>query len=220
MTSNASTESYVSLATRAYHALEERIVTLELAPGAILSEQQLAKELAIGRSPVREALQRLAHEGLVVVLPRRGVLVSEINAGKHRQLLEVRREIERLMVRIACRSASDGQCRELAALAKEFERVAKERDVLGFVRVDARFNELVSESVDNQFAVKTMQLMRGLSRRFWFKYYKIADLGKCALLHAKLARAIARRDADAAATALDRLIDYMEDFTRATLDRG
>lgn len=217
MEMNENKAIYASLAEQAYDLLEEKIVTLQLAPGAVLSEQQLAKELGVGRSPVREALQRLAHEGLVVVLPRRGVLVSEINISTHNKLLEVRREVERLMARVACRSANEKQCQEFLKLAREFERTARENDALGFVRVDARFNELVSESVDNEFAVRAIQLMRGLTRRFWFKYYKIADLKKCALLHAKMARAIAKRDPEASAAALDRLIDYMQEFTRATL---
>lgn len=68
-----------SLAGKAYEVLEELIVTLQLTPGQVLSEAGLAKQLGIGRTPVREALQQLAREGLVSILPRRGVIVSEIN---------------------------------------------------------------------------------------------------------------------------------------------
>lgn len=211
-------DRFVSLAARAYDALEEKIVTLELAPGSVLSEQQLAKDLGVGRSPVREALQRLAQAGLVVVLPRRGILVSEINISIHGKLLEVRREVERLMARLACRSANDRQSEEFQALARDFERTARENDALAFIRADARFNELLSESVDNEFAVRAIQLMRGLTRRFWYRFYKFADVRKCAALHAKMARAIWKRDPEAAAKALDRLIDYMQEFTRATLE--
>src|SRR5690554_1389436 len=86
-----------SLTEQAYRQLEEMIVTLQLMPGAVLSETHLARELSIGRTPVREALQRLAREGLIVILPRRGILVSEINVKRQLRLLEVRRELERLM---------------------------------------------------------------------------------------------------------------------------
>ncbi len=68
-----------TLTDRAYHELEEMIVTLQLPPGTVLSEQTLAVKLKIGRTPIREALQRLARDGLVVIMPRRGILVSEIN---------------------------------------------------------------------------------------------------------------------------------------------
>ncbi len=212
------TGQYKSLAERAYHQIEEMIVTLQLKPGTVLSEQQLAEELSVGRSPVREAIQRLAYEKLVVVLPRRGILVSDINLRSHRKLLLVRREVERLMVRLACNAASDEQVAGFRKFAKDFQGHAKDNDVRGFVRTDATFNELLAESVDNEFTRNAVQLTRGLSRRFWFKFYRVADLKKCATLHAVLAKAIAERNADGAGHALDRLIDYMEEFTRTVLD--
>lgn len=209
---------YKSLAARAYDHIEEMIVTLQLEPGAILSEQQLAEDLSIGRSPVREAIQRLAYEGLVIVLPRRGILVSDINLRSHRKLLLVRREVERLMVRLTCVAATDEQIVGFRRFSEDFQRQSKDADARGFVRTDAAFNELLAESVDNEFARSAVQLTRGLARRFWFKYYQIADLKKCASLHAALAKAIAERNADEAGRALDRLIDYMEEFTRVVLD--
>ena len=83
-----------SLSDQAYEGLEEMIVTLRLEAGAVLSEAELSEKLGIGRTPIREALQRLAREGLVLILPRKGILVSEINPGKQLLLLEVRRELE------------------------------------------------------------------------------------------------------------------------------
>ena len=95
-----------TLADQAYRELEEEITTLRIPPGAILSEAQLSERFGIGRTPVREALQRLAREGLVVIMPRRGVVVSEIDVAAQLRLLEVRRELERLMVRGAAQRAS------------------------------------------------------------------------------------------------------------------
>jgi DNA-binding GntR family transcriptional regulator len=208
----------VSLAESAYRILEEQIATLQRVPGAVLSELKLAKELGIGRSPIREALQRLAYEGLVVILPRRGVLVSDINVTTHCKLIEVRREVERLMVRTACRSATPAQLGEFRSLAARFERCARENDMDAFMQTDSQFNKLLSSSADNEFAEKCIRLMRGLTRRFWFKYCGYAGLKKCARLHANLARAISAQDAAASAAALDGLIDYLDEFTRATLD--
>ena len=90
-----------SLTDRAYAELEEMIVTLKLAPGAAVSEAELSSHLGIGRTPIREALQRLARERLVTILPRRGIMVSEINVGRQLRLHEARREIERLIARTA-----------------------------------------------------------------------------------------------------------------------
>ena len=81
------------------------IVTLRIAPGAAVSEQELAGNLGIGRTPIREALQRLAREGLVAILPRRGILVSGIDVKRQLRLLEVRRELERLIARSAARGS-------------------------------------------------------------------------------------------------------------------
>src|SRR5207237_5396093 len=72
-----------TLTEQAYRAIEERIVTLRLKPGDILSEQMLSAVCKIGRTPIREALQRLAREGLVIILPRKGILVSDINHRNH-----------------------------------------------------------------------------------------------------------------------------------------
>ena len=86
-----------TLTEQAYRLIEEQIVTLRLKPGDVLSEQMLSATFDIGRTPIREALQRLAREGLITVLPRKGILVSDINPRSQLLVLEVRREIERLL---------------------------------------------------------------------------------------------------------------------------
>ena len=88
-----------TLTEQAYRLIEEQIVTLRLKPGDVLSEQMLSTTFDIGRTPIREALQRLAREGLITVLPRKGILVSDINPRSQLLVLEVRREIERLLSR-------------------------------------------------------------------------------------------------------------------------
>jgi DNA-binding GntR family transcriptional regulator len=111
-----------SLAGKAYEVLEELIVTLQLTPGQVLSEAGLAKQLGIGRTPVREALQQLAREGLVSILPRRGVIVSEINVKNQMELLRVRREVERLMARLAAERGRPNEARELLEIASAMRR--------------------------------------------------------------------------------------------------
>jgi len=208
-----------SLSDRAYADLEEMIVTLKLAPGAAVSEQDLAQRLGIGRTPIREALQRLAREGLVAILPRRGILVSEINVKRQLRLLEVRRELERLIARSAARRATDEERRAFEDLAKRFQESARVNDDVAFMRTDREFNGLCSAAAHNEFAGGAMSLMHSLSRRFWYIHYKrAADMPLTAKLHANIARAIARGDEDAAAAASDKLIDEIEKFTRDTTD--
>lgn len=207
-----------SLTDLAYAHLEELIVTLKLAPGRVVSEAELSMLTGIGRTPIREALQRLAREKLVSILPKRGVVVTEINVGNQLRLLEVRRELERLTARLAARRATDEERSRFRELARLFERSAKANDDTTFMRTDREFNSLCSEATHNHFAAGAMSLMHSLSRRFWYIHYKqAADMPVIAKLHADIARAIADADEELAARASDRLIDEIEKFTRETV---
>ena len=141
-----------SLSEQAYAEIEERIVTLTLRPGEVLSETALAGSLGIGRTPVREALQRLAREGLVVVLPRRGILVSVFSVQAQLRMLEVRREVERLMVRSAATRADEQQRDQLRGIATGMRRAAADADDIGFMRLDRGFNDAVAAAAGNEFA--------------------------------------------------------------------
>ncbi|MGE0717034.1 MAG: GntR family transcriptional regulator [Alphaproteobacteria bacterium] len=208
-----------SLTEQAYRRLEELIVTLRLAPGASVSEAELSRRLAIGRTPIREALQRLARERLVVILPRRGIVVSEINALTQLRLIETRRELERLLARRAAKRATEAERAGFQTIARGMSDAARDEDDLAFMRLDQAFNGLVLEAARNEFAAGAMALMHGLSRRYWYHHYKqVADLPQSARLHAAVANAIAAGDEAAAAAASDRLMDYIETFTRATVD--
>jgi DNA-binding GntR family transcriptional regulator len=208
-----------TLTDRAYRELEEMIVTLRLMPGTVLSEHALSVRLKIGRTPIREALQRLARDGLVVIMPRRGIMVSEINLRLQLRLLEVRRELERLMASLAAERATDEERREFAEIAEAMLAAAAKADDIAFMRLDQRFNILIATAARNEFARRSIGLMNGLSRRFWYQHYQqVADLPLAAKLHAVVAHAVAQKKAKAAATASDRLIDYIEDFARKTLD--
>jgi DNA-binding GntR family transcriptional regulator len=206
------------LTEQAYRELEERIVTLRLKPGEFLSEYALAESLGIGRTPIREALQRLAREGLVVILPRKGILVSETDPRKQLLVLEVRRELERLLSRAGAQRASEEQRQRFREIADGMDRAAKTNDDMVFMRFDHELNLLISAAAHNDYATRAMRSLHGHSRRFWYLHYKqAADLPLCARLHANQARAIADGDTRHAAEASDRLIDYTETFTRATL---
>lgn len=207
-----------TMTDRAYRQIEEMIVTLKLEPGQVLSEAQLTEDLGIGRTPVREALQRLAAEGLVNVLPRRGVLVSEINLSRQLLLLELRREVERLCARKAALRATADEKSQFGDLAGQLDDAADNRDYTAFMGLDLKFNQMIVAACRNEFAERALRRTQGLSRRFWFQHYREAlDLERCARLHAHVARAISEGDEEAAAQASDHLIDYLAEFTRSTL---
>ncbi len=100
-----------TLTEQAYRVIEEQIVTLRLKPGEILSEQMLSATYAFGRTPIREALQRLAREGLITIFPRKGILVSDLNPRNQLLVLEVRRELERLLSRAGAERATKAAAR-------------------------------------------------------------------------------------------------------------
>jgi DNA-binding GntR family transcriptional regulator len=207
-----------TLTERAYRLIEEQIVTLRLKPGEVLSEQVLSTTFKIGRTPIREALQRLAREGLITILPRKGILVSDINPRNQLLVLEVRREIERLLSRTGAERATEEQRAQLREIAQGMDRAGKANDDIAFMRLDRELNRLMIEASHNDYAARSMKLLQGLSRRFWYMHYReAADLPLCARLHANQARAIAQGAGEAAARASDKLMDYVESFTRATV---
>ena len=208
-----------TLTDHAYRQIEERIVTLRLKPGEVLSEQSLSATLKIGRTPIREALQRLALEGLVRILPRKGILVSEINPRQQLLVLEVRRELERFLSVTGATRASEEERARLLEIARAMDRAGKANDDIAFMRLDRDLNQLLIESAHNDYAARAMKLLQGLSRRFWYLHYKeAADLPLCAQLHAEQARAIAEGEPTRAAKASDNLLDYIASFTRATVN--
>ena len=120
-------------------------------------------------------------------------MVSEINVAEQLRLLEVRRELERLIARSAARAPPRRSARASASIADGFEKAAKANDDVAFMRIDREFNACWSAAAHNEFAAGAMGLMHALSRRFWYIHYKqAADMPQTAKLHADIARAIAK----------------------------
>lgn len=211
-------EPRTKLTDLAYKQIEEAIVTLRIPPGTALSEQALSEMTGIGRTPIREAIQRLAREHLILVLPQRGLLVSEIDLTRQLKVLETRRAVERLICRSAAKRATADERKQFARLAEEFVTSADKKDERTFMNADKEFNELCLNAARNEFAEAAMRSLNGLSRRFWYLHYKqSADLPETARLHAAVASALANADVDGAGKALDELLDGIEKFTRSTV---
>ena len=194
------------------------IVTLKLQPGTTVSELSLSELTGIGRTPIREAIQRLAREHLIVILPQRGLLIPDIDVKKQLRLLRTRREVERLICRSAAKAATPEEREVFDQLASEFAEVSRKKDDVTFIRLDREFNELCVIAARNEFAEGAMRLMHGLSRRFWYLHYKqAADLPEIARLHGAVAKAIADGNVNGAGRAIDALLDNIEEFTRSTV---
>jgi DNA-binding GntR family transcriptional regulator len=134
------------------------------------------------------------------------------------RLLEVRRELDRLLARSAATRATQKERAQFSALAAGMRQAADKADDIAFIRLDKKFNILISSAARNEFATRAMGLMHGLSRRFWYQHYKqAADLPLAARLHADVAEAVAAQTPDLAARASDKLVDYIESFARSTI---
>lgn len=212
------TETTDSLTQQAYERIEEMIVTLVLAPGETVSEAGLAESLGMSRTPVREALQKLAREGLVRVMPRRGLLITEFDVGRQLRMLDVRRQIDRLLATRAAARRTGQQAERFREVANAFGEAAKREDDTLFTRADRAFNGLIVAAAANEFAAEAASLTQGLSRRFWYAHHeRFSEIGQAADLHRAIALAIADGDEAAAGAASDALLDHVEAFTRATL---
>ena len=141
-------------ATRAYRALEHMIVTLELAPSSFVTEGALIDRLGLGRTPVREAIQRLAWEGLLDIRPRAGIAVAPLHAGDWLRVLDARRGIEVVLARSAARFVT----REAADLFHEaalaMQKAVISGNVLAFIQADKALQHL--DIAETRFQAKML----------------------------------------------------------------
>lgn len=197
-----------SLAEQAYDLLERRLVTLELAPGSVVSEGLLIDMVGLGRTPVREAIQRLAHQDLIRVLPRKGLMIESIRQSDLLQVLQVRKRLERLIVRLAALNARDEQRSSLSAVARELA-IAHE-SFEQFLELDHRMDQLLDACAGNPFASAAVSPLRTHCRRFWYFSRHRLQLSDAITAHSTMIRLVARRDYKGAQKASDGVIKVME----------
>ena len=157
-----------SLAEQAYTQLVHAITRLELAPGEVLVDKVLVGNLGIGRTPVREALQRLAVEGLVVHLPNRGMFVTEITAASVQNIYEFRALIDGHAARLAATRATPDEVDELHRLHLALVEATDDGDVERYVEMDRGFYEVLAEAARNVYLAETIPRIFNLHLRLWF----------------------------------------------------
>ncbi len=207
-------------AEQAYDAIEQMIVEQELAPGSLVSESQLMERTQLGRTPVREALQRLARARMVEVHPNRGILVPATSVEAQLKLLELRRVLEALAVRMACRRAQPAVRQEMAAMVDLLRD--HDLDLRRYVVTVKDTHELIVRASGNEYLADAMAPLQGLSRRFWLTHVvdEVAEVKSGTLLHGAILSAILEGDADAAEEASHALNDYLVEFAYASIRRA
>ena len=189
------------ISERAYAELRERIVTLRLAPGSLLREDALMRDLGIGRTPLREAVKRLALENLVAVQPRSGTYVTSVDAADIVHIAEVRAELEAQAAELAARRL-DGATRARAeALLEQVHTLDRDAGGDELMHIDEAIHRVAWEGSGNPYLIETLDRYFVLSLRVWYVVLdRVPGLSTAVLDHAQLLEAILAGDAERART--------------------
>jgi len=194
-------------ADRAYVTIRGLIVSLALPPGAVIDERELMRRIGLGRTPVREALRKLAQEQLVEVFPRRGMFVTGVDVRDLARISEVRTALEPEAARLAAERATDEERQELAELS---DQIAIGDDLMS---LDERIHRAIYAAAHNHLLEKTLGEYYVLALRIWMiALDRAEDLEEAVEAHRDLIQAIVVADADRAA---DLMRDHVENFERA-----
>ncbi|MEA2331683.1 MAG: hypothetical protein QOK00_3669 [Thermoleophilaceae bacterium] len=203
------------VAERAYMELRDRIVTLRLAPGTVLREDELMRDLDIGRTPLREAVKRLALENLVAVQPRRGTFVAAVEAADIVNITEVRAELEGYAAELAAARMDDAARVAAEALLHEVEKLSRPDDQDWLMRFDERIHRFTWEAAGNPYLSETLERYFTHSLRVWYLVLdRLPGLGHAVHDQTHLLEALLERDG---ARARDIMREHVLDFQREIL---
>ncbi|MEO8643954.1 GntR family transcriptional regulator [Pseudomonas sp.] len=205
-----------SKAEIAHDELEAAIVDCQIAPGSVMTETEISEYLGLGRTPVREALMKLANENLVR-LSRAGVVIPELNPLTMLKLLEPRVLIERLCIEKAVERLVEEDKLPILEVIQVLQGLASD-DRKGFMALLRRMHHILARSSKNEFILSTIKTTQGLSRRFWCYYATSEDQAYCTQLYIKQMQALVNQDKDVAVGTSAELMHYLHEFTKAHLD--
>ena len=204
----------------AYLAIENRIVTLEFVPGSKLTERFIIDSVGFGRTPVREAIQRLMLEGLIEVHPRSGVKIVDIRPEDYPLVMEPRLSLEPLLARSAARFGGPRDRELIAHCMHEMHTAARRGDVRGYLRQDKALDEALSKAAANPYLPRALAPLQTHSRRFWFHYHGTNGLVEAAAGHVAVCQEVIIGDSDAAFDKARLLMEYLFNGSRARVVVG
>lgn len=211
-----------SLSEAAYKQIKQKIVSLELHPGAVIDESHLQAELNLGRTPIREALKRLSLEKLVNIVPRRGMFVTEIGVMDLHHLFEARVPLECLAARLAAQRGTTLHWVQMAGVLAQLPPEGTALDNETLVAIDRACHEIMYQATGNKFLQDTLVTMYTLSLRLW--YYALAqvkDMRSAVLEHAAILRALEQGHANEAARLTEHHIrSFQEEIQAAMLGKS
>lgn len=215
----------MNLAEQAYQLIRTEILSTRLMPGQQIVQNQLAEKYGLGMTPVRDALQRLAHEGLVQAIPRSGYVVSHVTFSDVRELFELRSILETAAVRLAVARATEEQLRQLAEKANFLYVYSDREDYSRFLARNQEFHCAVAQLSGNRRLTEQLErVLDGLTRVFHFGLDLRDSAEEMRSEHVQLVDALLRRDADAAVeittSQISRSIQRVMEALTGSMERG
>lgn len=214
-------EEYMPLREVVFMTLRKQILRGELAPGERLMEISLANKLGVSRTPIREAIRMLEHEGLVVMIPRRGAHVAEITRQELNDVLEVRRSLEVLATSKACANMTDKDMRQLREAEEVFAIMVerKDADITALGEADEHFHDLIYKGTNNRRLIQILSNLREQMYRFRVEYLKDKDVRQMLVReHDAIVKALEMRDTDEAVRLIALHIDNQYRAINKALD--
>ena len=200
-----------SLVAKAYEEIKEKIITLYFLPGQYLNEAAISGLLQVGRTPVHQALQRLELEGLVEIMPRKGVIVLPDSISEIIKILESRAAVEAELAKAAAGRISADDGKELLALANATRHLKNGPGIDEFIACDRAFHRKLAEHSGNSVLRDFAQQLHERSIRYWYLHlWQTLDVQATTRQHAAIADAIARHDGERAAAAMREHIDSLK----------
>jgi DNA-binding GntR family transcriptional regulator len=207
----------VRLSDKAYQLIRHKIITLELPPLTSIDEQALMEDLQLGRTPIREALQRLAAEDLVFFAPRRGIFVSEISITDLQKIFEARMVLEGFCARLAAQRATAEQLATMDAIVGGLGH-EEEKEARALMAVDEAFHEWLYEAADNKFVADTLRRLHALSFRLWHLVLdRLGNVREAMEQHVEIANAVKARDGARAEVLIQRHISEFQQEIKSVL---
>ena len=204
-------DEYLPLRDVVFKTLRDAILTGDLEPGERLMEIKLAEKLGVSRTPIREAIRKLELEGLVNMTPRKGAVVAEISENDLRNVLEVRRVLEKLAVKLACQKISKAEIDELRENLKFFKGALKQKDANEIAKIDVEFHDIIYKATRNDRLIQILYNLREQMYRYRLEYVKDQDTRKTVVMdHETLIESIAVGNIKVAEETIIAHIDHQE----------
>ncbi len=205
---------HLSLSNTAYTQVRRKILFQELRAGDSINELSLARQLKLGRTPIREGVLRLAREGLLRIIPRKGIIVTELNIETLRLVFEARSPCEVQIARLAALRSEPSDLKAMEQALAGVEQMIEKRRFPDLLQADERFHMSLADAARNELLQEMHRVVYGLGIRFWYATLPQrppADLKKEMALHRDVIDGIKRRDPDKTAQAMLAIIaDFPE----------